>query len=169
MKRTAVALFIASLFIMSGCNNNSNSTSISNTNVESVTITDSNVEKKYRGSSSLTWHTNETFVALVDVTILGDKITKVEIVDGSYITTGKDAFKLWDEEEFLKRFIGKTIAEINELEANDPKDPTNHFDGGSLNGEVEAIAGATASSTVVAKAVKEAVLKAAVKDAISKN
>ena len=148
------------LVALAGCNNNSNDNEKTDTNIVLE-------EKTYRGSSTLTWHTNETFVAMVDVTILGNKITKVEIVDGSYITTGSDAFKLWDEEEFLSRFIGKTVEEINALEANDPVNPSNHFDGGSLSGSVDAIAGATASSTVVAKAVKQAVLKTAILNALN--
>ncbi len=156
-----IGLIIGLLLIsLAGCNNNSNDNEKTDTSIVLE-------EKTYRGSSTLTWHTNETFVAMVDVTILGNKITKVEIVDGSYITTGSDSFKLWDEEEFLSRFIGKTVEEINALEANDPVNPSNHFDGGSLSGSVDVIAGATASSTVVAKAVKQAVLKTAILNALN--
>ena len=56
----------------------------------------------------------------------------------------------------MKRFreLGKTL---EELKAMDPLDPTDHYDGGSIEGCIDAISGATASSTVVAKAIKNAV------------
>lgn len=111
------------------------------------------------GLATLTWHGNETFNCVVKVTLTGEVIAKVEVQEGSYVNTGIETFRLWEEnkEDYLASFVGKTVAEISDLEANDPIDVNNHYDGGSINGCIEAIAGATASSTVVAKAVKDAV------------
>lgn len=118
--------------------------------------------KVVSGSATLTWHYNETFMAVVDVTLEGDVIKNVSVRDSSYVHTGEEAFRLWvdNKDYYLESYIGLTIDQVKTLEANDPKDVTNHNDGGSMSGDVDAIAGATASSTVVAKAVKAAILNA---------
>ncbi len=153
MKKLLILLIL--VFSLVSCTTSDVDTDTDNTEDATVVLT---------GTSTLTWHYNETFNCVVRVTLKGNVIESVEIVEGSYISTGSDTFRLWDEnkDEYLASYIGKTVEEINALEANDPTDVTNHYDGGSMSGVVEAISGATASSTVVAKAIKDAV-----KDAIS--
>ncbi len=111
------------------------------------------------GTATLTWHGTTQFVAAVEVTVTGDTIDSVTVRDGSMVST--DAFTGWikGQEEYLAQYTGKTLEQIKALEAKAPENPKDHHDGGSMSGDVDAISGATASSTVVAMAVKNAVEK----------
>lgn len=144
MKKIFIALSL--LILLVSCTNNQS-------------VKDESKIQTLTGLATLTWHGNETFNCVVKVTLTDDVIVKVEVKEGSYINTGIETFRLWEEnkDEYLASYVGKTVAEINALEANDPIDVSNHYDGGSMSGCIDAIAGATASSTVVAKAVKDAV------------
>ena len=111
------------------------------------------------GSATLTWHGNLEFLALVDVTLQGDVIQSVTVRDGSFITT--DAFAGWEPNKaaYLEQYVGLTVADIEELRALPPEDVNNHYDGGSIEGDVSVVTGASASSTVIAMAVKDAISK----------
>ena len=150
MKKIILIIFISLLTLVS-CSNKQEDNDKTNNDVTNNDI--------YIGSSTLTWHGNETFNCVVEVTIKNNVIEKVEIREGSYIHTGVETFRIWDEnkEKYLSSYVGKTLEEIEELKTMDPLDPTDHYDGGSIEGCIDAISGATASSTVVAKAIKNAV------------
>lgn len=157
MKKVFLLVFTLLAILVVGCNNKNEEHS--NDQADNTNTLETRVVS---GSATLTWHFNETFMAIVDVTLEGDVIKKVEVRDSSYVHTGESAFRLWVENKdyYLQSFEGLTIDQIKALEANDPADVSNHNDGGSMSGDVDAIAGATASSTVVAKAVKAAIINA---------
>lgn len=150
MKKLFLLAFIILTAFLTSCNGSNNNSS------ETPEI------RVVSGSATLVWHYDETFMAIVDVTLNGDTITNVTVRDSSYVHTGDSTFRLWTENKdyYLESYIGLTVDEIKALKADDPIDVTNHNDGGSMSGAVDAIAGATASSTVVAKAIKAAILNA---------
>ena len=155
MKKAFLLVLVVLGILLVGCNKKTDENTTNNdaNKVETRVVT---------GSATLTWHYNETFMAIVDVTLEGNVIKKVEVRDSSYVHTGESAFRLWAENKdyYLQSYEGLTIEQVQALEANDPLNPSDHNDGGSMSGDVDAIAGATASSTVVAKAIKAAILNA---------
>ena len=109
------------------------------------------------GTATLTWHGHLEFLAVVDVVLEGDVIQSVTVRDGSFITT--DAFSGWEpnREAYLEQYVGLTGADITEMKALPPDDANDHHDGGSVEGAVSVVTGASASSTVIAMAVKNAI------------
>lgn len=116
-------------------------------------------ERTVTGTGRLKWHGNTEFVAVVDVTAENDIIRKINVRNGSFIET--DAFARWDEERenYLSEYEGISFSQIDSLTAEPPADVNNHYDAGRMSGDIDAVSGATASSTVIAMAVKDAVKK----------
>lgn len=114
-------------------------------------------EQTLTGTATLTWHGNLEFLAVVDVALEGDVIQSVTVREGSFITT--DAFSGWEpnREAYLEQYVGLTVADITEMKALPPDDANDHHDGGSIEGAVSVVTGASASSTVIAMAVKNAI------------
>ena len=100
-----------------------------------------------------------TFTAVVDVTISGDKIESIALRSSSVVST--DAFTGWrdNRESYLAQYNGISLDSIRNLEVHGSTDVTDHHNVGEINGDIDAIAGATASSVVIAMAVKDAVSK----------
>ena len=111
------------------------------------------------GIGTTVWHVNTTFTAVVDVTISGDKIKSVALRSSSVVST--DAFTGWrdNRESYLKQYEGISLDSIRNLEVHGSTDVNDHHNVGGINGDIDAISGATASSVVIAMAVKDAVNK----------
>lgn len=155
MKKKFLTLFLALLLLTSCASGEGGAAETGDGVSESV----ENTVKTVTGTANLTWHVDTTFVAAVDVTVEDGVITDLVLRDASVVTT--DAFTGWikGRESYLEQYIGKTVEQIKALVAEQPVDVYNHYDGGSMSGDIDAIAGATASSTVVAMAVKNAIEK----------
>ena len=111
------------------------------------------------GIGTMVWHVDTTFTAVVDVTISGDKIESIALRSSSVVST--DAFTGWrdNRESYLAQYNGISLDSIRNLEVHGSTDVTDHHNVGEINGDIDAIAGATASSVVIAMAVKDAVSK----------
>lgn len=111
------------------------------------------------GIGTMVWHIDTTFTAVVDVTISGDKIESIALRSSSVVST--DAFTGWrdNRESYLAQYNGISLDSIRNLEVRGSTDVTDHHNVGEINGDIDAIAGATASSVVIAMAVKDAVNK----------
>ena len=111
------------------------------------------------GIGTMVWHVDTTFTAVVDVTISGDKIESIALRSSSVVST--DAFTGWrdNRESYLSQYNGISLDSIRNLEVHGSTDVTDHHNVGEINGDIDAIAGATASSVVIAMAVKDAVSK----------
>lgn len=111
------------------------------------------------GIGTMVWHVDTTFTAVVDVTISGDKIESIALRSSSVVST--DAFTGWrdNRESYLAQYNGISLDSIRNLEVHGSTDVTDHHNVGEINGDIDAIAGATASSVVIAMAVKDAVNK----------
>ncbi len=155
MKKKFLTILLACLLLASCSSGEGGAADTANTSPEAVET----AAKTATGTATLTWHVNTTFVAAVDVTVEDGVITDLVLRDGSVVTT--DAFTGWikGRESYLEQYIGKTVEQIKALVAEQPEDVYDHHDGGSMSGDVDAIAGATASSAVVAMAVKNAIEK----------
>lgn len=119
------------------------------------------IGESYTGIASMTWHGDTEFTAIVDVTIDNGVITGVNVREGSVIDTGTESFRLWAEgkDAYFAQYIGKDVQVILDLVLT-PSANVDHFDGGKIEGGIDAVTGATASSTTVAMAVQDAVKKA---------
>ncbi|MCI8388715.1 MAG: FMN-binding protein [Clostridiales bacterium] len=151
MKKTKFTAILLSLLLLASCGQPASDGNDSDSDkTETRTVT---------GTATMTWHSTTQFVAAIDVTLNGDVIESIEIRDGSVIVT--DAFSGWQKgkNDYLAQYTGKTVEQIKALKTEAPKDVNNHYDGGSIEGDIDAIAGATASSTVIAMAVKNAIDK----------
>ena len=111
------------------------------------------------GIGTMVWHVDTTFTAVVDVTISGDKIESIALRSSSVVST--DAFTGWrdNRESYLAQYNGISLDSIRNLEVHGSTDVTDHHNVGEINGDIDAIAGATASSVVIAMAVKDAINK----------
>lgn len=110
------------------------------------------------GIASNTWHDkNNVFTAIVTVTVTDGVVKEIELSDSSTIHTGTDTFVLWEtnKEDYMAQYLGKTTEELLKMEVT-PSKMTDHFDGGTMNGCIDAISGATASSVTYALAVQNA-------------
>ena len=116
-------------------------------------------EMMVTGIGTMVWHVDTTFTAVVDVTISGDKIESIALRSSSVVST--DAFTGWrdNRESYLAQYNGISLDSIRNLEVHGSTDVTDHHNVGEINGDIDAIAGATASSVVIAMAVKDAVSK----------
>ena len=112
------------------------------------------------GTASMTWHGDTVFTAIVDVSMQDNVLTGIALREGSVIDTGVDTFRLWAEgkEAYLAQYAGKTAQEILDLRLT-PSANEDHHDGGKIEGAIDAVSGATASSTTIAMAVQNAVEK----------
>ena len=108
----------------------------------------------------MTWHGDTVFTAIVDVSMQDNVLTGIALREGSVIDTGVDTFRLWAEgkEAYLAQYAGKTAQEILDLRLT-PSANEDHHDGGKIEGAIDAVSGATASSTTIAMAVQNAVEK----------
>lgn len=111
------------------------------------------------------WHWNVNFNAYATVTVTNNLLTQVTIdPDQGYYHTGAGAFPMWTmqvRDDFVKEFIGLSVKEVIELNVLPAQDVTDHYDGGSIEGAVDAVTGATASSVTIALAIQDAVSKIA--------
>lgn len=118
--------------------------------------------KTVTGTASMTWHGDTEFTAIVDVSLQDGVLTGIALREGSVIDTGVSTFRLWAEgkDAYLAQYAGKTVQEILDLKLT-PSANQDHYDGGKIEGAIDAVSGATASSTTIAMAVQDAVKKEA--------
>lgn len=157
MKRilgTGLVLVIA-LALLTGCDHSSQSQT---SDSQSQTST---------GFGKNLWHGTENFTAYATVTVKDDVLVQVTIdPDRGYYHTGAGSFPSWTmqvRDDFVKEFIGLSVEKVIELKALPAQNPANHYDGGSIEGAVDAVTGATASSVTIAIAIQDAVSKIAKK------
>ena len=154
MKKSAAALLLALCALLPSCGSGETEEtqpSVPADTAAAVTVT---------GTGKLTWHNGDAnFLAVVDVTIENDSVKSIELRKSSVVST--DAFTGWrdNRETYLAQYDGLSLDAVKELKVNYPTDITDHNNVGSLEGEIDAISGATASSVVIAAAVKDAVEK----------
>lgn len=160
MKKLSLFLLAFLPLTLGACTPNSDGPTNIEPSINETTSASSEAEAVVvKGIGELTWHFDVTFLCLANVTIKEDIILKVEISDASEVTTDAFTGYLDGKEAYLNQYVNKTVQQIIDLKISDPKDVTNHYDGGSIDGCIDVITGASASSTVIAKAVKDACLK----------
>ena len=111
------------------------------------------------GIGTMVWHVDTTFTAVVDVTISGDKIESIALRSSSVVST--DAFTGWrdNRESYLAQYNGISLDSIRNLEVHGSTDVTDHHNVGEINGDIDALAGETASIVVIEMAVQDSVSK----------
>ncbi len=107
------------------------------------------------------WHYNENFTAYVTVSIEEGILTQVVIdpTRGYYHTGSWDAWSDSIRDAYISEFVGLTTEEVLSIVAKPAEDPGDHHDGGKVEGVVDAVTSATASSAVIAIAIQDAVNK----------
>ncbi len=117
--------------------------------------------------------------ANVIITVANNKITAIDFEtvpttdgfivggrEGKWNKSGKTGeqqhtadYELQPEaQDFLNRIIALSLDEIMELKVNDPQNPSDHWDGGSIDG-LSPMSGATATSCLVVRGVQAAIRK----------
>lgn len=158
-KRIISALLALSALLLPSCGSGAagdpETTDAPSTDAETTTAGEVTVT----GIGTMVWHVDTTFTAVVDVTISDDKIESIALRSSSVVST--DAFTGWrdNRESYLAQYNGISLDSIRNLEVHGSTDVTDHHNVGEINGDIDAIAGATASSVVIAMAVKDAVNK----------
>lgn len=162
-KRIISALLALSALMLPSCGSAAGEPETSDAPSTGAPATDAETttagEVTVTGIGTMVWHIDTTFTAVVDVTISGDKIESIALRSSSVVST--DAFTGWrdNRESYLAQYNGISLDSIRNLDVHGSTDVTDHHNVGEINGDIDAIAGATASSVVIAMAVKDAVNK----------
>lgn len=120
----------------------------------------SNQQKVVTGVASMTWHGDTVFTAIVDVTLEDNVLVGIALREGSVTDTDTTTPRPWVEgkDAYFAQYAGKTVEEILALKLT-PSANKDHYDGGKIEGVIDAVTGATASSTTIAMAVQDAIQK----------
>lgn len=122
-------------------------------------------ERTLTGQDTFSWHIPvTTFDVVVSVSLKGDKITEVTVNPASFADTGD--YPSWElfKDDFLAQFVGMTVEEVLAIEIYGPVDTGEldyvfKDDVGSVSGEIDVVATASASSIAVLKAIQNALSK----------